>query len=462
MPLAKAALVAMLLSLAIPIATSAPANAAAEITVSASPATLSTDDLGLKGTEITGGYFQADDVLNIALDGVPVGQTVQVGNVGTVSFTFTKSNVSPGTHLVNLNSTKGGPNGEVSIIVLAGAELTLSKSTISSTELAADGISITGKNFEKYCNGSFTLAGKQFGYASCDESGAFSSEKFPVKVGAGTYAVTFDDGYGHQASAELTVTGATPADPVVSIDPGTISAADLFFKGVNITGHGFPANRAITLISEHAGDVLATVQSDASGDISYLLKTSGFLGTSGIQFKSGAFSPVARFVVTPSFGASLSPSTISSTELASAGTTVQGTFFPVGAKVTITLDGKNPQVATVDAQRNLLYQFKQTGVNAGKHTIGLTWFFSAPAGLPAGAGGSDHLNLPLTVTASPALTIAPTKSAAPALPAVVPASSTEQLANTGSDPAPALLGLALIVLGVGAVLLSARRRSAAG
>lgn len=436
---------------------------AAELTVTPNPATLTSHDLGFSGVQLAGSGFQANDSLSVSLDGEPQGWFAPVDEAGGLSSSFVKTGVAPGDHLISFTSISGGLGGLATITVLADPlpEITLSKPTISSAELAVDGVKLTGKNFEKYCTANFTLNGKQFGYADCDENGAFSSENFSVKIDAGKYAVTFDDGYGHQASTELTVTGATPADPVVSFTPSVTSESEVFFHGVLATGHSFPASRTIQIIGNRSGLPIGTTSSDSAGNISFLLKGDDYPHADGIRFFIGALSAVGELTVSSSFSAGVSKDRISTSELAAQGISVQGTFFPVGAKVTVTLDGKNPQLATVDALRNLRFQFKQAGVAAGRHSIGLTWFKSVPAGYPADAAGSDHLDLPLTVTSSTTTTTTGTSNQPVSVtPGVVPMSSNEQLANSGTNPTPALLGLVLILVGIGAVLLSGRRRPA--
>ncbi|NYE94231.1 hypothetical protein FHU41_000452 [Psychromicrobium silvestre] len=429
----------------------------------ATPTTLTVAELLSSGLNVTGDGFLANENIAVLLDNQPTGQGTFSDQDGHVEYQVSGLTATPGDHTITLEPFDGSP-ASVAITVTPGPllQVVLDTPTITSMELATKGIRVTGSNFEKYCSMSFTLNGQQFGFASCDENGGFTSGYFQTIIDAGSYVLAFDDGYGNLAEATLTVTGPTPAAPQVSFSPSTISAADLYFTGTQATGRGFPPNSTVEIVGARSGLPMGTTVSDASGNISYLLKGESIPAQGGITFHVAAFWATADLVVTPSFGAQLSPSTISTTSLASTGTTITGTFFPVGAQVTVTIDGKYPRIVTVDAQRNLSFALKASGVSIGKHVIGLSWLKSSQPAFSAGPAGADHLDLSLTVTAA---ATAPAKqpagispSTAPTLdPAVVPVSSTEELAYSGSNSTPALIGLFLIVVGSAAVFFARRR-----
>ncbi|WP_394940837.1 hypothetical protein [Psychromicrobium sp. YIM B11713] len=365
--------------------------------------------------------------------------------------------VAPGTY--QLTAVIDGVQASTSIRVTAEASFTVTPDTLSVPELASTGVLVEGSNFPPNNFISADIDGVGASGLFSDDEGKISGYITSSQVPAGVHQLVLSTPV-HRISLAQTLTitpGSLPAAPKVTLSSPSISASELYFTGTRITGTGFPANRPVNIILDHVGDDLGTAQSDAQGRISYLFKYEARPATTPLPlnliFASGDLSTSATLTVTPSFGATLSPKTMSADALAQQGTTVTGTYFPVGAKITVTFDGKDPQVYTVDAHRNLSFLLKRAGVTPGTHQIGLTWLKWVPSSgavaAPPGALGNDHLDLALTVTAN--ATSTPN--------ALIPASNTEELANSGSNAAPAGIGLLLIAAGAAAVLFSRRRKA---
>ncbi|MBE4695839.1 hypothetical protein HGI16_14130, partial [Brevibacterium casei] len=136
----------------------------------------------------------------------------------------------------------------------------------------------------------------------------------------------------------------TPSyDPKVSVSPGSVTVSELADPGVTVSGSGFPADADVVL--NVAGGDVETKRSDASGNVSFVYKSSGAAeGEKAVKLTSGQWSASSSFTVTADPvvyepKVSVSPGSVTVSELADPGVTVSGSGFPADADVVLNVAG---------------------------------------------------------------------------------------------------------------------------
>lgn len=181
------------------------------------------------------------------------------------------------------------------------------------------------------------------------------------------------------------------------------------------------------------------------------------------EYSGGPGFADTSFQVIDSPAVTLSSASINATDLARTGVRVTGSGFPSSDTITVTSGVMLLGSFGTDARGHFSANLVTGKLGVGQHPLTFTAHRQV---LSAMTSLAVSLGVPI---AKPQL--APTPAAVPiAAPPAVPVNSpeaapvtgAEELANTGVNPAPALLGFALIMVGMGATLLSRRRRTIEG
>jgi hypothetical protein len=200
------------------------------------------------------------------------------------------------------------------------------------------------------------------GDALADNTGSFTNViSIPTSKG-GLHTITAI-GSVSSTSAEATFT----VKPEITISPeeGTINTP------VTVTGKGFQANSAITIIfTIETSDIsIATATSDANGSFSAIFNVPvPTVGTYEIKASDGTYTDKANFSV--GISGEISPET-SATSPGNVGTqvTISGVGFTAGGTVTVAYDGTQVATATVNTDRSFSATFNAPASSGGEHTI---------------------------------------------------------------------------------------------
>ena len=275
-------------------------------------------------------------------------------------------------HMPNLDGCAEGtePFTAYNVAPVADPDISVSPTTVTVSELAAGGIEVLGTDFPADSTVTFDIGGVSAGSATTNASGSFTGTA-SATVSAGTHTLTATSG---AASASATIT--VEADPVVynpeiSLVPTTVTVSELADAGTQVTGEGFPANTAVELRIGSAAAGNATT--DAEGRFSASATATVAPGTHTVTATAGGETATAQLTVEadpivydPEI--SLSPDTVTVSELADGGIDVLGTDFPAGASVSVTIGGTTAGDGTVAADGTFTIA-ATASVAPGTHTL---------------------------------------------------------------------------------------------
>lgn len=342
---------------------------------SVSPTTLSESDLADSGVTVTGEGFAPDSSVTFSVNGDEVDSATANGS-GGVSFPYTSSTLGAGTHDVELSSADGSDTASFTVTedpVVYDPSASVSPSSLSESDLAATGVTITGTGFAPNSNVTLSINGTQVSSSDASAGGDVTFTHLSSTLGTGSHDVelTADEG---TATASFTVT----EDPVVynpsmGISPSIVTESELAATGISVTGDGFPANVAVEL--SVGGSVVDTASSDGSGSVEFTY-TSNSLGAGehavGLSANADGASISSTFTVTedpvgvdPT--ASASPSSLTETELATTGVTIAGFGFEPGSEVTLTVGGQVGDSATADVDGAVTFTYTSGSLGVGNH-----------------------------------------------------------------------------------------------
>ncbi|MFE2771149.1 RHS repeat domain-containing protein [Microbacterium resistens] len=346
---------------------------AAELSIAPNPATVSqalAGDLTLTGTG-----FAPESTVTVSFDGDELG-TMQTDASGTATSRLTVANAVPGEYEVRMAGS--GKSATTMLVIQAdpvvNPEIALDPTTISPSDLAADGVTITGTGFPTDDNVSLTFDGSAIVSMPADAQGRFTYSLRRADVAPGAHTVTLTSGP-HTVSAELTVTE-DPYQPAVTVDPATVTRSALGTTGVRISGTGFPEDADVVLTL--SGTEMATLRTDATGAVQDDFVRAGILPASHeLRLTSGTWSAATTLTVTedpvtydPT--ASVAPESLTVSELAGSGVTISGEGFPENADVTVAVDGSTVTTVRSDAAGDVSYVHTVSGAATGGHAVALT------------------------------------------------------------------------------------------
>ena len=341
-----------------------------EITIN--PTTVTVSDLANNGVTVEGSDFPAGTAVALSIGGTDAGTATTASN-GTFSTTASAS-VTPGTHTVT--ATAGGETATASIVVEAdpivyNPEISVTPSTVTVSELA-DGVTVEGSDFPASTAVALSIGGTDAGTATTASDGTFTATA-SASVTPGTHTVTATAG-GETATASIVV----EADPIVynpeiSVTPDTVTVSELANNGIAVNGEGFPADVVVTL---SLGGNTAETTSGADGTFRTGISATLAPGVHTVTATSGSLSTTASITVEPNPVVynpeiTINPTTVTVSDLAGDGVTVNGSDFPTGTTVALSIGGTNAGTATT-ASDGTFSTTASASVSPGTHTVTAT------------------------------------------------------------------------------------------
>ncbi|WP_435748489.1 LPXTG cell wall anchor domain-containing protein [Microbacterium sp. PMB16] len=347
---------------------------APQISVSPNPATLSqiTDPNGV--VRFTGTGFVPGSTVGLFIDGQQA--TTRTADAdGGVEVILYWQNATVGEHSARF--TSGARTAETTLTIIDDptynptASVDPTSATVS--RLAGAGVAVAGAGFPASVPVEITFDGTSVATVTsgADGSVAYALTRAGVAPGAHTIALTNGQ---WSASAALTVE-ADPVvyDPEVTVTPESIAQAALAGTGVQVAGTGFPENAPVEITFD--GTSVATVTSGADGSIAYSLTRAGVTpGAHTIALTSGQWSASASLAVTADPvvydpEVTVTPDSISQSDLAGTGVQVAGTGFPENAPVEVLFDGAVVTTVTSSASGAVATTVARAGIAAGTSTV---------------------------------------------------------------------------------------------
>lgn len=261
-------------------------------------------------------------------------------------------------------------------------ELVISPDSVTESELADPGVSITGTKFPENETVDLTVNGQDAGSKTADAEGdvAFDYTSDSLGVGSHDVKLTSEVTNGDQelaAGGMLTVTeDPVDYDPSASVSPSEVTVSELADPGVTIGGTGFPAATDVTL--EVAGSEAETLATNADGAVSfdYASDTLG-VGTHPVVLTVGELSAEAELTVkeddpvyNPSLG--ISPAELTVSELADTGVEITGDDFPANTDVTLTVAGEEAETRASNGDGDVTFSYTSDSLGVGEHEVGLS------------------------------------------------------------------------------------------
>ena len=321
---------------------------------------------------VEGSDFPASTAVALSIGGTDAGTATTASN-GTFSTTASAS-VTPGTHTVT--ATAGGETATASIVVEAdpivyNPEISVTPSTVTVSELA-DGVTVEGSDFPASTAVALSIGGTDAGTATTASDGTFTATA-SASVTPGTHTVTATAG-GETATASIVV----EADPIVynpeiSVTPDTVTVSELANNGIAVNGEGFPADVVVTL---SLGGNTAETTSGADGTFRTGISATLAPGVHTVTATSGSLSTTASITVEPNPVVynpeiTINPTTVTVSDLAGDGVTVNGSDFPTGTTVALSIGGTNAGTATT-ASDGTFSTTASASVSPGTHTVTAT------------------------------------------------------------------------------------------
>lgn len=309
-------------------------------TVAVDPSTVTVSQLGTTGAAVSGTGFPASSPATVSLDGTQVATTT-TDAAGALSSSVVRAGVAPGAHTVTV--TSGSATASATLTVNADPvqydpKAAVSPGTLTVSDLAATGVTISGTGFPENAPISISVDGAVVSTPNTDASGAVSFVHTASGAATGSHPVVLTSGQ-WSANASFTVT-ADPVQyhPAVAASPKSLTVSALGSTGVTATGTGFPENAPIEVLFD--GQPIGSATTDASGAVSApVVRAGASVGRHTVLLRSGAWEASDTITVTEDpvvpGDVVLSPSEIATGALGSQGVTVSATGLPAGTPVRI-------------------------------------------------------------------------------------------------------------------------------
>ncbi|MBK0419843.1 LPXTG cell wall anchor domain-containing protein [Leucobacter sp. CSA1] len=251
-----------------------------------------------------------------------------------------------------------------------------SPSSLTESELASSGVTITGADFPANSDVSLTVGGEAAGTQTASADGAVSFPYTSSTLGTGTHEAVLSSGSA-SAAASFTVTeDPVTYDPTASVSPSTLTQSELAATGVTIAGEGFAPDSEVALTV--AGAAAGTQTANADGDVSFAYTSASLAsGAHEAVLSAAEGTATASFTVTedpvvydPT--ASVTPTQLTESELAETGVTVSGEGFAAGTDVTLSVDGTEVDSAAASGSGTVSFTHTSSTLGTGEHTAELS------------------------------------------------------------------------------------------
>lgn len=350
-------------------------------TASVSPSELTESELADGGVTIEGQDFAPNTDVDLAINGSIVETEASLYN-GNVIFEYSSDSLGAGSHTAVL--TSGDLSASTSFTVTADTpvydpQVSVSPNTLTVSEAQADGVDITVTGFPADTEISVGVVENQLGQVvQTDSDGNAFLESYGlggVSPGEYTVSASYED---LNAQAIVTITADAPVyDPQLSVSPSLLTLSEALEDGVEVSVTGFPANTEISLgvVETQSGQVIET---DANGSVLIQSYIVGGIGVGDYTYIATYEDLSAQAVVTviedddPVYDpqVSVSPSTLTESELAESGVTVSVSGFPENVSVDVTLGGSQGESVTTGADGSAtLSNYTTSALGVGTHSV---------------------------------------------------------------------------------------------
>lgn len=352
-----------------------------EPTASVSPSELTESELADSGVVIEGQDFAPNTDVELAINGSAITTEESLYN-GNVLFDYSSSDLGAGTHDVVL--TSGSLSASTSFTVNADApvydpQVVVSPKTITQSEVADNGISVTATGFPANEEIALTVVENEAGgIVVTDADGSVTVTGWMIgdtSPGERTLSARVGEVF---ATDTFMVTADAPVyNPQMSVSPTSLTLSEAQEDGVEVSITGFPAQTEISVgvLETQSGEVIET---DADGSVFFESYTLGGLGA-GTYTLSAIYEDLsAQAVVTvteddPVYDpqVTVDPDTVTLDELADSGVTVTGAGFPESDFITLTVGGFVIEGTTTDASGGVVLDYTSTDLSVGDHVVQL-------------------------------------------------------------------------------------------
>lgn len=362
---------------------------------SASPASLTVEQLGSDGVTIEGIGFPPNEPVAIAVDGETVA-TVAADANGGLTHVFVRADVATGPHSVVLSSGQWSAETGFEVTedpIVYEPETSVSPGSVTQSGLAGTGVGVTGTGFPENADVELRYDGELVTTVRSDANGAVSTQLVRAGAPVGTSTVLLRSGQ-WEASAQLVVTEdpAVPAEVVLT--PNELSSGELEGGGVALDVDGLPAGLPVRVLFD--GDEVGAFTSSPTGGGSLRFSVADVVpGSYLVQLVEGpGFAPIlpvqpfalvgplaagdvlgeATLTVTADPGPGeptleLAQTSIASDALAGAGVALTASGFTAGEEVSVFFDGEEIGTAVPDGDGEVRYTLRASGVEPGEYEV---------------------------------------------------------------------------------------------
>ncbi|MGO1539205.1 MAG: LPXTG cell wall anchor domain-containing protein [Leucobacter sp.] len=349
-----------------------------------SPGSVTVSDMAETGVTLTGTGFAPNEGVTLRqndpeVDGGISHETKNADSDGRVTFTFIES-LTPGTYSMTLASAVGEASTSFIVTedpVVYEPTTTVSPGTVTESDLAETGVTITGEGFAPGSEVSLVVNDATYATEIADADGNVTFT-YIAELSPGTVDVHLGSAEGG-ASASFTVTEDAPDpdpeyDPSASVTPGSVTESEFAESGVTVSGEGFAPASAVTFSID--GDEVSNQDADDNGDVSFVYTGALVPGSYEAELSSADGTATASFTVTedpvvydPS--AMVSPGSLTQSELADGGITVVGEGFAPESTVAFAIESDAIASEATDSEGGVTFTY--TGaLDAGDYEVMLS------------------------------------------------------------------------------------------
>ncbi len=338
------------------------------------PSELTESEIASSGVTATGSGFAPASEVTLTVDGADI-ETAVADADGGVEFTYV-DDVPPGEYGLALSSQHGSAATSFTVTedpVTYEPEVNVSPSTVTESELADPGVTVSGSGFAPESEVTLAVDGAEVESAAADGDGSVGFT-YAASLVPGEYAVALTSEDGSATAALVVEADAVVYDPRATVVPEQLTESEVASSGVSVTGTGFAPESEVTLAVDGAEAESAEADGDGAVEFTYAavlapgeypVVLSAAEGTA-----SAAFTVVADPVVYDP-QATVVPEQLTESEVASSGVSVTGTEFAPESEVRFTVDGAD--IESTEADVDGAVEFTYTAVLApGEYGVALT------------------------------------------------------------------------------------------
>lgn len=298
--------------------------------------------------------------------------TITADGVADGTARATMPGVCTGSRTTNWEATHDG-GGEVPS---PDPTLSLSAASLTESELASPGLTITGADFPASADVALQVNGAAAGTQPSNADGGVTFTYTSTTLAPGTYSIVASSG-SVSATSSFTVTADPPVlDPQVTVAPSSLTVSEFADAGIVVSGTGFAGNTAATL--DVAGQTGTPGTTNADGAVTLPFSGTLPVGTYTATISAGGLSDNATFQITadpvdpePELTIALSPTSVTQSELADPGVQVSGSGFPGGATVELQVGGATVESGTATDAGAVTFTYTAADAQAGTLAVSL-------------------------------------------------------------------------------------------